>query len=814
MYRALGFNFVNSGYDQERVSMASSDREIWAVDIGSSALKAMQLYQGDQGLSVISFDYIEHSTLLSVEGITDEKRHQVITETLNQFVTNNDVTKKDQIAVSIAGQNSFMRFVSLPPVEPKRIPEIIQFEAVQQIPFDINEVEWDWQLMEKPDSPEKTVGLFAIKKEVLNDVLDFFTNEGLTVTVVQISPMAIHNYLLHDRKDVGPESGKAVVILDMGAENTTLIVSTQTSVWQRTIRIGGNTFTEAISDAFKIRFKKAEKLKRTAAMSKYIRQIFTAMKPIFTDYSSEIQRSLGFYSSNVGGKGFSKIIALGGGMKLKGLAKYLQQSLEIPVIKPDSFEILHLDESVSPAKFHEHVSDFGVVYGLGVQALDEAKIRTNLLPRRIARAMALARKTKKFTVAACVLLAVSFACLSYALVQKGKSSAAAQGEYKQTQSVIAMAQGVVNMVNEFEGNGQPLDDRIEKELKLFDHRNTIPDLRQTILQCLPNPKNNPAVERIFTAYSTGDVAAVKSIPRKERRILFVTKLKIDYAKDIMIAPFDNKISSTGRRVGSYSGGGGGEFGAGGGGMMVQKRKPVAVQPRASGTSEFGGGQAQLTEGAAGGGPGFLVIIEGYSPYGKIEELMDPLAVSSDKSDWGLITRFEKLDSLFPDCQFELFGKGEIYHFKYEDGLVDLMSSMTPDGIGFSRSIPRVPAKYLTVGSREGGGGNYLSNAGASNTQVRIFSENVLVDQMTNEEMSRTYDLYTEDDIADNPRKTEKDIGVIKMDKGKQMFINRDKWFRIQAKFKWKNAPNAPEKPVAGVDDGSGMEGGSAGQMSY
>ena len=235
--------------------MALADQGIWAVDIGNSALKAMRLHEGDEGLSVISFDYIEHSTILSAEDVTDLQRHQVIAETLNKFVTNNEVTKKDQIAVSIAGQNSFSRFVPLPPVEPKRIPEIVQFEAVQQIPFDINEVQWDWQLMENPDSPNKSVGLFAIKNEVLSDVLDFFAHEGLTVTVVQISPMAIHNYVLHDRNDVGTESGKATVILDMGAENTTLIVSTQTSVWQRTIRIGGNSFTEAIADAFKVKFK-------------------------------------------------------------------------------------------------------------------------------------------------------------------------------------------------------------------------------------------------------------------------------------------------------------------------------------------------------------------------------------------------------------------------------------------------------------------------------------------------------------------------------------------------------------------------------
>jgi type IV pilus assembly protein PilM len=773
--------------------MASADQGIWAVDIGNSALKAMQLHQGDEGLTVISFDYIEHSTILSAEDVTDVQRHEVIAETLSKFVTNNDVTKKDQIAVSIAGQNSFSRFVPLPPVEPKRIPEIVQFEAVQQIPFDINEVQWDWQLMENPDSPNKSVGLFAIKNEVLSEVLDFFAEEGLTVIVVQISPMAIHNYLLYDRGDVGTESGKATVILDMGAENTTLIVSTQTSVWQRTIRIGGNSFTEAIADAFKIKFKKAEKLKRTAAMSKYIRQIFTAMKPIFTDYSGEIQRSLGFYTSNVGGNGFSRIIALGGGMKLKGLSKYLQQSLKIPVLKPDSFESLQLDESVSPAKFHEHVSDFGIVYGLGVQVLDDAKINTNLLPKRIARAMALARKAKMFTVAACVLLVVSFACLGNTLLQKGKSSAAAQSDFQDTKRVITKAQGIVSDVDKFESQGTPLDKIIEKELEVFKYRNTIPDLRQTILRCLPNPQNTPEAERLFNAYGTGDVTVVKSIPRQDRKILFLTKFRIDYAKNVMTAQFKTEnISSRSMGRSSRKKTGGDKkmlvnpmMLRGLGGMPGGGRMPMA---RAKDQNK----SAKDVE----GGPGFLVTIEGYSPYAKIEELMDPLAVGSNKGDWGIITRFEKLDALFEGCQFELFGKGDITHFKQEIGLVDLMSATTPEGIGFFRQIERVPAKHLNVEARgaRGMGALGLGRLGNLDQSGRILLEDVLVDPMTNEEMSRTYDLYTEDDIAMDSKKTEKSIGVIKLDaKGEKTFIDRDKWFRIQAKFKWIKHPGVVKK---------------------
>ena len=298
--------------------MASTVSGVWAIDIGSNSLKALRLQATDEGVEVIGFDYIEYPKVLSGGGVADTEKVQILSEALHTFASRNEVSK-DEVAISIAGHNSFSRFIKLPPVEQKRVPEIVQFEAIQQIPFDINEVEWDWQLMDNSDSPDTEVGIFAIKNEVIDEVMTNFTKEGMKVTCVQILPMALYNYVYYDRSDLGRANEKATVILDMGAENTTLVVCTKSTVWQRSIRIGGNAFTEAVAEKFHLSFQKAEKLKRTAPMSKYVRQIFSAMKPIYTDLGSEVQRSLGFYGSSSPGreKGFSKIIALGGGMKLE-----------------------------------------------------------------------------------------------------------------------------------------------------------------------------------------------------------------------------------------------------------------------------------------------------------------------------------------------------------------------------------------------------------------------------------------------------------------------------------------------------------------
>jgi len=108
----------------------------------------------------------------------------------------------DDIVVSVPSQNSFARFVNLPPVDSKRIPEIVRFEAAQQIPFDIDDVQWDWQLMTGPESPENKVGIFAIKNDVVISALEYFGIENITVSYVQMAPMALYNYMLYDRPDL------------------------------------------------------------------------------------------------------------------------------------------------------------------------------------------------------------------------------------------------------------------------------------------------------------------------------------------------------------------------------------------------------------------------------------------------------------------------------------------------------------------------------------------------------------------------------------------------------------------------------------
>ena len=779
--------------------MAASVNGVWGIDVGVNSLKSIRLRDGEDGLEVIGFDYIEHRKILTSEDVSSEEKLEIIAETVNTFVSRNEFGK-DEVAISVAGHNAFVKFVPLPPVDAKKIPEMVQYEAVQQIPFDINEVEWDHQIMETPDSSVKEVGLFAIKNEIVNEVVDVFAEHNLKVACVQVAPMALHNYVNYDRDDITSSASKATVLLDMGTDTTTLVVSTKNNVWTRSIRIGGSAFTEAISDAFHLRFAKAEKLKRTATVSKYIRQIFSAMKPVYTDLGSEVQRSLGFYTSSGSGrqKGFSKMIVFGGGMRLKGVAKYLQQTLGMPVIVPDSFENLKISEDVSSAKFHENITDYGIAYGLAVQLLGEAKVTSNLLPRHIARAMAWARKARLFTIAASILFVVTLLGFARAKVEAGKYKAAKSHRAK-TSQIVSTAQRVQGELDEQTTRNDELAARINKQMVYFDYRDVIPVLAQRILSALPNKDTNADQTELYAAFSAGDINAIKKIDRKERKQLFVTGFSIDFTSAVKTASFKN---ISGANKGRFGGGGGDDtmmvddgfddlageedFLGEGGDFDIGFESPAGMGIGGSLQSA----KAQEIE-AGDNGPGFVVTIEGFCPYEDIGELLDPLGVGEDKSKWGFVTRLQNLDKIYENCQFELFKKQEVQHFIQKTGDVGVEEEEMPSGIGVSREFVRV-----VIESEDGAATNVRSPGFSSRRRSgpeRIEVENGLIDPLTKEEIAKTVDYITQEEIDNDPDLDQDDLGKVKTDRnGDQKYIVRDHWFRINAKFLWKNAPEQEE----------------------
>jgi len=707
------------------------------------------------GVEVVAFDTISHGKVLADIAVKETERKELIAITLRRFIEQNELNN-DQVIISVPSQNSFARFVNLPPVEQKRIPEIVKFEASQQIPFDLSEVEWDWQLMEKKGGSENKVGIFAIKSEVVNSLLEYFEAEDITVTGVQMAPMALYNYAVYDRPELADSDDKAVIILDIGAENTDLVVCTRSSVWQRCIALGGNTFTMAIVNTFKLSFHKAEKLKRTAPMSKYARQIFHAMRPVYSDLASEIQRSLNFYTSSNPNVKLIRVIAIGGGTKLRGLLKYLKQSLQLPVERPDSFKRLAIGPEVSEAKFHENAPDLGVVYGLGLQALGLGKIETNLLPRTIAKSMVWASKAKFFTAAAILFLLVS--ALSFARTYFDKITYARNENYRrEVEAIIREARTAENKLSNLQRKDNEYEAAIKKKFELFAYRAVVPLLYQTIISQLPNEQNNPEQAELYKAFAAGDAEKVKQLfPRKQRKQLFVTEISVSYADDVASIPIEFggfKKAGYRRKLEEQE--------------KERKRREADLERIRSEYEVFGmempdyvlpglgmPGQVSPSEQPK---PGFVVSIAGYSPYENIRELLDPRDVENDTTKWGFVTRLLHLDQIMDgNSPFELLGTSP-ENFQLEIGEVDLENAEMPAGIGVVDT--RTPQE------------------GAASTPVGFAYNQVLKDPMTGEIISKVA-------VLDEQGKPKYDS------LGKIIYEVNDHWFTLKLKFHWKDAPVA------------------------
>lgn len=394
----------------------AANRTVWGIDMGQCALKAIRLRLEGDKVEAVDHVYIEHPRILSQP---EADRKGMIAEAMKTFTSRHDLSK-EILVVSVPGQETLARFCKLPPVDKKKIPEIVQFEAQQQIPFDMDDVIWDYQVFADGDSVETQVGIFAMRREKLHEQLRFLTDLNLEPAAVQAAPLALYNALRFD----GIVGKEPVVILDIGTQNTDLIVAEGDSLWSRTIPIGGNNFTEALLKTFKLSFNKAERLKREAQKHKYARQIFQAMRPVFADLVAEIQRSIGFFTSLRRGVKLERIIAMGNAFQLPGMSKFVQQNLGMEVVRPTSFEKLGAASAADAPELMKQLHGFGVAYGLALQGLNKAVITSNLLPPEIAKQIVWRKKDPWFYGAVAALVLAATGVWARQLIDQGALSKA------------------------------------------------------------------------------------------------------------------------------------------------------------------------------------------------------------------------------------------------------------------------------------------------------------------------------------------------------------------------------------------------------
>ena len=372
----------------------------WGIDIGSAGVKALKLERDGDAVRVTDFVVVPHKKVLSTPDIDPNEAVRLSLGTLmGQY---GEDMRSASVVASVAGNSAFARFAKLPPVEPKNVENVVKFEAAQQIPFPIEDVEWDYQLFSSDDSPEVEVGIFAMTREKVQEKLALWGDAGLSPSAITISPIAAFNAIAYDLGFTPDTAG--TIILDIGTTSSDLIITERGRVWVRTFPLGGHNFTEAIAEKFQLSYSKAEKLKAEADSSKYKKHVFQALKPVLSDLVQDVQRSISYYQDTHPDAKLERLIGIGSTFKLFALRKLLSQQLGIEVFRFERFKQISVD-GAGAADFEAASINLVSAYGLALQGLGQTPISANLMPTTVLREGSWKRKTPYFVTAAAILLA-------------------------------------------------------------------------------------------------------------------------------------------------------------------------------------------------------------------------------------------------------------------------------------------------------------------------------------------------------------------------------------------------------------------------
>jgi len=472
---------------------------VWGIDLGQCALKALRVENVDGQVTATAFDYVEHPKILSQP---DADPDQLTREALEKFLSRNTI-RGDTVVISIPGQSGLARFVKLPPVEEKKITDIVRFEAKQQIPFNLDEVVWDYQklgsgVVTDGFAMETEIGLFAIKKETVNRYLDHFKEAGVEVHIVQMAPLALCNFVSYDlleTAEAGQEddetAGKkrCVVALDIGADNSNLVITDgQRIIWQRPIPLGGNHFTRVLTKDLKLTFAKAEHVKRNAIKSADLKQILSSLKPVLNDFVGEVQRSLGYFTNTHRDAPVQYMIGLGNAFRLPGLQKFLGEKLQLDVRKLQKLERLAGDSVVSSPVYTENVLSFAVAYGLALQGLKVSRLHTNLLPQDIQVERTIrAKKPWAVTAAAALLLGTGILAAGYEMQYRAVASAQVKTAMKKGDEVQKVHKGFEDKVTAIKAQIDKDGDAVKSIVIGQDERLNWLRFNQFVNYALPKP---------------------------------------------------------------------------------------------------------------------------------------------------------------------------------------------------------------------------------------------------------------------------------------------------------------------------------------
>lgn len=322
--------------------------------------------------------------------------------------------KSGDVNYAVPGQSVFARFVKLPAVDEEKIEKIISFEAQQNVPFPIDEVVWDYQLVGGGAEEQIQVVLVAIKSDLLDEINGAVELAGLRTSIVDVATMALYNAFRYNYSDL---SGCSLLV-DIGARTTNLLFIEPAKIFSRSVPIGGASITSALAREFDEPFPAAEVRKQRDGFVSLggayaepsdpdIARVSKIVRSTMTRLHAELMRSISHYRGQQQGNAPERVFLCGGSASTPYMREFFREKLQLPIEFFNPLRNVAVAETASVSDIARSAHLLGELVGLALRTTTACPMELNLRPASVVRRQELEKRRPFFiAAAACFVLAL------------------------------------------------------------------------------------------------------------------------------------------------------------------------------------------------------------------------------------------------------------------------------------------------------------------------------------------------------------------------------------------------------------------------
>ena len=401
-------------------------KKILTLNIGASAV-ALAEYEIGAGAPTL----VGYGTAALAAPLDSGNADAILSPALLEIVREKGI-KPGKVAIAVSGQMVFPRFAAIPFAggDEAKFEQMVRYEIEQNIPFPIDEMICDRQVLGDTENGDKAVMIVAAKIEQVESITNAVQAAGFSPEIVDVAPIAVTNALKANR----PGDDSCIVMLDIGAKTTSLVISEGEKLYNRSIPVAGNTLTKEIAQALGCTIEEAEQVKRESAYvsmggvtedaDETLDRISKVCRAVLTRLHAEISRSINFYRSQQGGGTPSKLYLTGGTALLPQIDAFFADSLGIEVEFFNPFEAVGIGPGVDQSALGADGAVLAATAGLALHAAGKATIAINLMPPALLEERAEVARIP-FVAAGAAALVAALVCLLVA-VDRGKDVVEAQ----------------------------------------------------------------------------------------------------------------------------------------------------------------------------------------------------------------------------------------------------------------------------------------------------------------------------------------------------------------------------------------------------